>query len=67
MLTHSLPFVLLDELEEFVDGFVFGDVFEDCISAFIDMHLSIGATDIAVVGVGHLAGSVDDAAHDGYL
>ena len=47
------------ELEEFVDGFVFGDVFEDRVFAAVNMHFPIGAADIAVVGIGHFAGSVD--------
>ena len=57
--------VFADEVYEAIDGLGLGDVeFYGCL-ADIEVDLARGATDIAEVGVGHFAGAVYDAAHDG--
>ena len=44
-----------------------GDVALDHLTAFVKGYLASALAHVAVVGVGHLAGAVDDAAHDAYL
>src|SRR4051812_12047036 len=48
-------------------GFGLGDVVLDAGLADVEIDLPRGATDVAEIGVGHLAGAVYDAAHDGEL
>ena len=57
----------LDESKETIDGFSFGDVALDALLAPVETDFTTGGTDVAVVGIGHFAGAVDDAAHDGDL
>ena len=54
-----------DELDEAVVGLGLGDVVLDALLADVEVYLAGGAADVAEVGVGHFAGPVDDAAHDG--
>ena len=57
--------VFADEVYEAIDGLGLGDVeFYGCL-ADIEVDLAGGAADIAEVGIGHFAGAVYDAAHDG--
>ena len=50
-----------------VDGFLLGYVALHALLAAVEADLAGAGAHVAVVGVGHLAGAVDDAAHDGYL
>ena len=59
--------VIVDELKQFVDGFFLRDVLLDAYLAAIETNLSTGSSNIAVVSIGHLAGAVDDTAHDANL
>ena len=56
--------MLLDEVNQAVDGIVLGDIHLDALLALIQADASCRGTDVAVVGVGHFARSVDDTAHD---
>ena len=57
--------VFFDEVDEAVDGFGFGDIEFHGGLADVEIDFAWGAADVAEVGVGHFAGAVDDAAHDG--
>jgi len=57
--------VLLDEGDEAVVGVGLGDVVLDAVFADVEVYFARGATDVAEIGVGHFAGAVHDAAHDG--
>ena len=57
--------VLADEVLEALDGFGFGDIEFHRGLADVEIDLAGGAADVAEIGVGHLAGAVDDTAHDG--
>ena len=59
--------VFLDEVDEALDGFAFGDVEFHGGLADVEVDLAGRAADVAEIGVGHFAGAVDDAAHDGDL
>ncbi len=60
------PFaVVADEVDEAIDGFDFGDVELHRGLADVEIDFVGGAADVAEIGVGHFAGAVDDAAHDG--
>src|SRR5271169_4952569 len=62
------PFaVVFDEVDEAGDGFGFGDVEFDGGFADVEVDLAGRAADVAEVGIGHFAGAVDDATHDGDL
>ena len=54
-----------DEVDEAVYGLGLGDVEFYGGLANVEVHLAGGAADIAEVGVGHFAGAVYYAAHDG--
>ena len=53
-----------DEGDKLFDGVGLVDVALHDLAAFVEGYLACAGAHIAVVGVGHLAGSVDDAAHD---
>ena len=55
--------MLFDEVDESVDGFVFGNVEFHRFFADVEVDLAGGASDVAEVSIGHLSRSVDDAAH----
>src|SRR5690606_24817472 len=55
--------VLFDEVDEALDGLVFGDVELHRFPAYVEVDLAGGSADVAEVGVGHFTGTVDDAAH----
>ena len=57
----------MNQVEQFVDGFGFGNVLFDALLAAVETDFSACRTYVAVVGVGHFARAVDDAAHDGNL
>ena len=52
------------QFQQSVNGFFFGDIFQDTFLASIEGYFSSSGTDIAVVGIGHLAWSIDDTSHD---
>src|SRR5579862_4098909 len=55
----------LDELDQPLVGFTGGDAARDLLLAHVEVHPARRGADVAEVGVGHLTGAVDDAAHDG--
>lgn len=59
--------VVFDELDEAGYGFGFRDVFQDAGFGFVETDATVACAYVAVVGVGHFAGAVYDAAHDAYL
>lgn len=60
------PFaVTADQVNQAVDGILFGDVEGNWRFADIEVNFVRGAADVAEVGIGHFAGAIDDAAHDG--
>ena len=54
-------------MQETVDSLSFGNVFLDAFFLPIERDAARTGTHVAVVGIGHLARSVDDAAHDADL
>ena len=56
--------VLADEFEEFVDGLGLGDILFYTLFGAIERDLTTSRTDIAIVGISHLTGTVDDTTHD---
>ena len=60
-------FVALDESEELVDGFLLRDILENTFLPSVEADAVAAGTYVAVVGIGHLAGTVDDATHNGNL
>ena len=56
-----------DQILEAIDGFRFGNVEFHRGLADVEIHLAGRAADVAEIGVGHFAGAVHDAAHDGDL
>src|SRR5438309_716784 len=62
------PFaVLADEGYQALVGFSFGHGFFDDFFAHVQVDLARRAADVAKVGIGHFAGAVHHAAHDGDL
>ena len=59
--------VSLDELDELLHRFFFGNVLLDALLLLVETDFAAPGTHVAVVGIGHLARAVDDAAHDAYL
>ena len=59
--------VLLDEGDEAVDGLVLGNVHLDALLALVEADLATGGSHLAIVGIGHLTGAVDDATHHANL
>ena len=57
----------LDELDELLHRFFFGNVLLDALLLLVETDFAAPGTYVAVVGIGHLARAVDDAAHDAYL
>ena len=55
------------DFQEAGQGFGGGDVLHHAFLAFVDGDAAGTGADIAVVGIGHLAGAVYDAAHHAYL
>ncbi len=68
---HSFRFppaaILADEFDEFVDGV--GGRYEllDHVLPAVERNAVFAHPHVAVIGVGHLAGAVHDAAHDADL
>ena len=55
--------VLFDEVNETVDGIILGDVHLDALLTLIEADTPGSSTDIAIIGISHLTGAVDDASH----
>lgn len=53
--------------EEGGEGFGGGDVFFDKLLTFIYRDPARAGTDVAIVGISHLTGPIDDASHNSYL
>ena len=56
-----------DDLKKSLGCLFLWNILLYAILAAIEAHLAAGSADVAVVGIGHLAWAVDDAAHDAYL
>ena len=54
----------MDQFEKFLDGFFLGDVFLDTFLRLVERDLTTTSSYISVIGIGHLTGTVHDAAHD---
>mmetsp|Transcript_70450 Transcript_70450/g.206610 ORF Transcript_70450/g.206610 Transcript_70450/m.206610 type:complete len:898 (+) Transcript_70450:80-2773(+) len=66
VLRGILPLALVpDKLHEPVDGLLRGDGPLNAVVPNVEVNLAHAAAHVAEVSVGHLAGSVHDAAHDG--
>ena len=50
-----------------LDGFFLRDILEDALFASIEGDALSSGSHVAVIGVRHLTGTVDDTAHDGNL
>lgn len=59
------PAVFFDQVHEALDGFLLGDVELHGGLADVEIDLAGGSADVAEVGIGHLAGAIHNAAHDG--
>ena len=46
---------------------LFGDILLDALLLLVEAHLATSCAYIAIVGIGHLTWTIDDAAHDGNL
>jgi len=57
--------VVFDQVDEAVEGLGGGDVILHAFLADVEGDFAGCAADVAEVGVGHLAGAVHDATHDG--
>ena len=53
--------VTMNQVEQFVDGFGFGNILFDALLAAVETDFAACRTYVAVVGVGHFARAVDDA------
>ena len=56
-----------DDLKKSLGCLLLRNILLYAILAAIEAHLAAGSADVAVVGIGHLAWAVDDAAHDAYF
>ena len=59
--------VSLDELDELLYRLFFGNVLLDAFLLLVKTDFAASGTHVTIVGIGHLARAVDDAAHDAYL
>ena len=57
----------MDQFEKFLDGFFLGDILLDTFLRLVERDLTTTSSYITVIGIGHLARTVHDAAHDAYL
>ena len=62
-----LATIFANQLEEFLNGFFLRDVLLYTFLGLVERDFAAACADIAVVGIGHLARTVDDAAHDADL
>ena len=56
-----------NEAEKVVDGLSFGDAMLDTFLLVIERYLARTGTDITVVGISHLTGTIDDTSHNSDL
>ncbi|MFM1944159.1 MAG: hypothetical protein RI897_3141 [Verrucomicrobiota bacterium] len=60
------PFsVFADEVDQSIDSFCFGNIEFHWGFSDVEVDFPGGTSDVAEVGIGHFAGAIDDAAHDG--
>ena len=59
--------VSLDKFDELLYRLFFGNVLLDAFLLLVKTDFAASGTHVTIVGIGHLARSVDDAAHDAYL
>ena len=59
--------MLANQIFESIDGFCFGNVEFHRGLADVEIDFAGRAADVAEIGVGHFAGPIDDASHDGDL
>ena len=63
----SLCPILTDEFEKFIDSLFLRNVLLYTLLGFVKGYRASSCTDIAIVGIGHLARNIDDATHDSDL
>ena len=63
-MTTLLFSVLADQFEQLLYGLGLGDVLLNTFLGLVEGDLTSAGTDIAVVGIGHLARTVHNTAHD---
>jgi len=59
--------MLANQIFESIDCFCFGDVELHRCFADVEIHFAGPAADVAKIRIGHFAGTVHDASHDGDL
>ena len=62
-----LVIVVFDESDELIDGFILRNILFHTFLLLIERYFVWSCTDIAIVGISHLTGTIDDTAHDSYL
>ena len=56
-----------DELDQLLNSLIFGNVFFYAFFLFIEADFSTTGTYIAIVGIRHFAGTIDNTAHNADL
>ena len=67
---HFLIFpvsVVFYQLYKTFYGLAFGYAFQDTCPVFVEVDFALSGANVAIVGVGHFAGAIYDAPHDGYF
>ena len=62
---NNLLLIFLDQFNKTIHGFRVLNMLQHGSLSFIDGDLVVAFADISPIGVGHLAGTVHDAAHHG--
>ena len=66
LLFYIIP-IATNQLDELFHGLFFGDVLFDAFLFLIETHLATTGTYVSIIGIGHFAGTVHNAAHNAYL
>ena len=59
--------MLCNQLQQAFDSLFLGDVLGNTFLLLVERNLATTGTYIAIVGIGHLARTVNNTAHDAYL
>ena len=59
-----MHFIVLYQLQQALDSLFLGDVLLNTLLAAVERNLSTCSTHIAIIGIGHFAGAVNNTAHD---
>ena len=63
----SIVSVAFYQLYQLFHRLFFGNVLFDALFLFVETDLAPSGTHIAIIGICHFPGSVDNASHDAYL